>query len=100
MQENSVSQTILITGESGAGKTESSKHLIQFLCNHAATIISERIIDSTPLLEEFGNASTTKNRNSSRFCKFVEVSIFHLSKLASCNNSTLTTNIFPISVWI
>lgn len=94
MRENDVSQTILITGESGAGKTESSKHLIQFLCNHAVKKISKRIIESTPLLEEFGNASTTKNRNSSRFCKLVEVSIFHLSKLVPSNNSTLRTNFF------
>lgn len=73
----SKSQCILISGESGSGKTEASKYILQYLTNvkpsEQAEKIKNRLIQSNPLLESFGNATTNKNDNSSRFGKYMDV---------------------------
>lgn len=71
------SQSILITGVTGSGKTETAKHIMEFLWPTKSDL--REIRDTEPIFEAFGNAKTRANSNSSRFCKYVEVSIIFTS---------------------
>ncbi|KAL9687837.1 hypothetical protein QQ045_032244 [Rhodiola kirilowii] len=79
MIDEGISQSILVSGESGAGKTESTKMLMQYLAymggRKAAEgrSVEQKVLESNPVLEAFGNAKTLRNNNSSRFGKFVEL---------------------------
>ncbi|XP_025078860.1 unconventional myosin-XVI-like [Pomacea canaliculata] len=69
-------QCCVIGGESGAGKTETCKLLVQHLMNSSASVehrLNEKLHQANPLLEAFGNAQTTRNHNSSRFAKYMEL---------------------------
>ena len=74
-------QCILITGESGAGKTEAAKKVMEYVAAvspmaHASDInIKDRLLQSNPLLEAVGNAKTIRNNNSSRFGKYMEICV-------------------------
>jgi myosin heavy subunit len=71
-------QSVVISGESGAGKTESAKNVLRHLVarNESAggtSNLDDRLLSSNPILEAFGNASTLRNHNSSRFGKFLKL---------------------------
>uniref|UniRef100_A0A8C3NUZ8 Uncharacterized protein n=1 Tax=Geospiza parvula TaxID=87175 RepID=A0A8C3NUZ8_GEOPR len=92
-------QSILITGESGAGKTVNTKRVIQYFATIAASgdkkkeeqssgKMQDQIISANPLLEAFGNAKTVRNDNSSRFGKFIRIHFGATGKLASADIET------------
>ncbi|XP_061079385.1 myosin-1B-like isoform X2 [Conger conger] len=97
-------QSILITGESGAGKTVNTKRVIQYFATIAVAggdkkkqeaapgkvqgTLEDQIISANPLLEAFGNAKTVRNDNSSRFGKFIRIHFGTKGKLASADIET------------
>lgn len=79
LNRESVNQALLISGESGAGKTETAKIVMQYLAfasgttSDLASKIQARVLQAQPILESFGNAVTLRNSNSSRFGKYNRV---------------------------
>ncbi|KHN79010.1 Myosin-4 [Toxocara canis] len=88
-------QSMLITGESGAGKTENTKKVIAYFAVVGASqgkgtgekkvTLEDQIIQTNPVLEAFGNAKTVRNNNSSRFGKFIRIHFSRAGKVASCD---------------
>merc|ERR1712072_367534 len=94
MLTNGKNQSMLITGESGAGKTENTKKVIAYLAQVAASpkgaddkkvSLEDQIVATNPILESYGNAKTSRNDNSSRFGKFIRIHFNCAGKLAGCD---------------
>lgn len=73
------SQTIIVSGESGAGKTEATKQIMRYFAAAKGGVIDTRIqtavLAANPVLEAFGNAKTVRNNNSSRFGRFMQLQV-------------------------
>merc|ERR1712106_1121497 len=88
-----VNQSILITGESGAGKTENTKKVISYfatICSsgkrkEGEASLEDKIVQTNPVLEAWGNAKTVRNDNSSRFGKFIRIHFNSSGKLSGAD---------------
>ena len=93
MMNSGMNQSILITGESGAGKTENTKKVISYfatICSsgkkkEGEASLEDKIVQTNPVLEAWGNAKTVRNDNSSRFGKFIRIHFNASGKLSGAD---------------
>ncbi|DBA02384.1 TPA: hypothetical protein N0F65_007203 [Lagenidium giganteum] len=101
LRKDGTCQSILVSGESGAGKTEASKYIMRYLANiseigkrapkaektQGSSTVEQCVLQSNPLLEAFGNAKTIRNDNSSRFGKFIKIFYDHAGTICGATTS-------------
>lgn len=83
-----IPQTIIVCGDSGSGKTETTSHVVKQLCSNSE--LHELFSNANPLIETFGNAATERNSNSSRFVKLIQVIIFSHESCRLSNNNIIS----------
>ena len=109
MVSSQKNQSVIISGESGAGKTEASKHVMKYLIDKSSSMVNSavpdslgdeiqgRLMESNVILEAFGNAKTLRNDNSSRFGKYIKLKYDSSSKIVGA--STEVRTFFFVSCW-
>ncbi|KAF3787718.1 Myosin-1 [Nymphaea thermarum] len=94
MIQDEVNQSIIISGESGAGKTETAKIAMQYLAAlGGGSGIEYEILQTNPILESFGNAKTLRNDNSSRFGKLIEIHFSTTGKISGAKIETCKSRV-------
>ncbi|XP_041085865.1 unconventional myosin-Vb isoform X2 [Polyodon spathula] len=92
MAREEQNQSIIISGESGAGKTVSAKFTMRYFAavggSARETSVEERVLESNPIMEAIGNAKTTRNDNSSRFGKYIEIGFGRKGDIIGANMRT------------
>ncbi|KAJ8707039.1 hypothetical protein PYW08_011173 [Mythimna loreyi] len=85
-------QSIIVSGESGAGKTVSAKYAMRYFAavggNASETQVERKVLASSPIMEAIGNAKTTRNDNSSRFGKFIEIHFDNVYRISGASMRT------------
>uniref|UniRef100_A0A670K2M0 Unconventional myosin-Va n=2 Tax=Podarcis muralis TaxID=64176 RepID=A0A670K2M0_PODMU len=92
MARDERNQSIIVSGESGAGKTVSAKYAMRYFATVSGSAseanVEERVLASNPIMESIGNAKTTRNDNSSRFGKYIEIGFDKRFRILGANMRT------------
>ncbi|XP_061077143.1 unconventional myosin-Va isoform X3 [Conger conger] len=92
MARDERNQSIIVSGESGAGKTVSAKYAMRYFAtvsgSASETNVEEKVLASNPIMEAIGNAKTTRNDNSSRFGKYIEIGFDKRYRIIGANMRT------------
>nr|XP_020447984.1 unconventional myosin-Va isoform X5 [Monopterus albus] len=92
MARDERNQSIIVSGESGAGKTVSAKYAMRYFATVSGSAteanIEEKVLASNPIMEAIGNAKTTRNDNSSRFGKYIEIGFDNRYRITGANMRT------------
>eukprot|EP00966_Prymnesium_polylepis_P016426 378710-Prymnesium_polylepis.1 len=93
MKKKKHNQCIVVSGESGAGKTETNRQLLNYLVwrgsdSSSDNTLTQKIMDANPILEGFGNAKTTRNNNSSRFGRYALVQFNDINEVVGAQVRT------------
>ncbi|KAL1247231.1 hypothetical protein QQF64_022607 [Cirrhinus molitorella] len=92
MARDEKNQSIIVSGESGAGKTVSAKYAMRYFAtvsgSSAEARVEEKVLASSPIMEAIGNAKTTRNDNSSRFGKYIEIGFDRKHQIIGANMRT------------
>ncbi|XP_058854704.1 unconventional myosin-Va-like isoform X4 [Acipenser ruthenus] len=92
MARDERNQSIIVSGESGAGKTVSAKYAMRYFAtvsgSASETNVEEKVLASNPIMESIGNAKTTRNDNSSRFGKYIEIGFDKKYQIIGANMRT------------
>ncbi|KAM9807603.1 unconventional myosin-Va-like [Neosynchiropus ocellatus] len=92
MSRDRQNQSIIVSGESGAGKTVSAKYAMRYFATVSGSseeaCVEQKVLASSPIMEALGNAKTTRNDNSSRFGKYIEIGFDKKQHITGANMRT------------